>query len=149
MKRPWLLTQAGQRITMLIATLLTIFAIPLAYQQIAVEAGRVPAALDPKNVDYCQIDQCGTIEKLAGLEVVGIEKITETEFGTTVSIRLLNHGQLTGSREIWAELRTQSGKRIESMRQVVELNSKGIQLLELFFTGSRTDFESGILLLGF
>lgn len=149
MKRPWLLTQAGQRITMLLAILVTLLAIPLAYQQLTNETARVPAALDPKNVDYCELEACGQIAKLAGLEVVGIEQVIEGEFGTAISIRLLNHGQLAGPREVWAELRTQSGARIESMRQIVEFSPKGIQLLELFFTGSQAEFERGVLLLGF
>lgn len=149
MKRPWLLTQAGQRITMFIATLLTLIAIPLAYQQLTAEAQRVPVPLDPANIDYCELESCGKIEKLAGLEVAGVEAVSGSEFGTTISIRLINHGQLAGDREVWAELRSQSGERIESMRQVVELSPKGIQRLELFFTGSKAEFENGILLLGF
>lgn len=149
MKRPWLLTRSGQRLTMLLATLVTIALVPLAYQQIATETSRFPAPLDSTRIDYCEISSCGKIEKLAGLEVVGIEEVVPEEFGTLVRIRLINHGQLVGEREVWAELRSQEGNRIESMRGVMNLSPKGIQLLELFFTGDEAEFESGKLLLGF
>lgn len=149
MKRPWLLTQVGQRLSMLLATLITIALVPLAYQQINQETSRAPLPLDTASVDYCDVSSCGKIAKLADLEVVGIESVEETEFGTRVQIRLVNHGQLDGDREVWAELRSESGGRVESTWAILKLDPKGVQLLELFFTGAKSEFEASQLLLGF
>lgn len=149
MKRPWLLTKTGQRLTMLLATVITIALIPLAVSQIETEQSRIAQTLIPGEVEYCEIANCGKIKKLAGLEVIGIESIIEEEFGTLITIRVLNHGMLVGEREVWAELRTQAGERIESMRGILQLSLKGPQLLELFFTGDKAEFQQGKLLLGF
>ena len=149
LKRPWILTPKGQRISMLVATLLALIAIPFAVLVMAHEIDRRPQALDTRQVDYCELASCKKISKLEGLEVVGIESIEEGEYGILIEIRLLNHGSLSGEREVWAELRSATGNRIESMRGVVQLSPKGKQLLELFFTGNLDELQSGKLLLGF
>ena len=149
MKRPWILTPRGQRLSMLLATLLSIIALPIGINQIQSEASSSPAALDTRSVDYCEVSTCGKIAKLAGLEVLEIESVDVGPYGILIEVRLLNHGLLEGDREVWAELRSATGGRIESMRGVVNLSPKGRQVLELFFTGSIEELESGKLLLGF
>ena len=149
LKRPWILTPKGQRSSMLLATLLALLAIPFATLAVTQELDHRPQPLDPSQVDYCELATCGEISKLRGLEVVGIESIEEGEFGILIEIRFLNHGSLSGEREVWAELRSATGNRIESMRGVVQLSPKGKQLLELFFTGHLDELQSGKLLLGF
>ncbi len=149
LKRPWILTPKGQRSSMLLATLLALLAIPFAALTVAQELDHQPQPLDPSQVDYCELATCGEISKLRALEVVGIESIEEGKYGILIEIRLLNHGSLSGEREVWAELRSATGDRIESMRGVVQLSPKGKQLLELFFTGNLDELQSGKLLLGF
>ena len=149
LKRPWILTPKGQRSSMLLATLLALLAIPFAALAVAQELDRLPQPLDTSQVDYCELASCKKISKLEDLEVLGIESIEEGKYGILIEIRLLNHGSLSGKREVWAELRSASGNRIESMRGVVQLSPKGKQLLELFFTGNLDELQSGKLLLGF
>ena len=149
LKRPWILTPKGQRSSMLFATLLALLSIPFAALTVAQELDRQPQPLDTTQVDYCELKNCEKISKLANLEVVGIESIEEGKYGILIEIRLLNHGSLSGEREVWAELRSATGNRIESMRGVVQLSPKGKQMLELFFTGNLDELQSGKLLLGF
>ena len=149
MRRPWILTPRGQRTSAIFASALSLILIPLAAAQISGELSRVPTPLDSKTIDYCEVSSCSMVAKLPGIEVVGIEQIIEGEFGILIEIRLINHAQLVGEREIWAELRGEDNGRIESMRGVVSLSPKGRQLLELFFTGSLDELETGTLLLGF
>ena len=149
LKRPWILTPKRQRSSMLLATLLALLAIPFAALAVAQELDRLPQPLDTSQVDYCELASCKKISKLEDLEVLGIESIEEGKYGILIEIRLLNHGSLSGKREVWAELRSASGNRIESMRGVVQLSPKGKQLLELFFTGNLDELQSGKLLLGF
>ena len=134
---------------MVLATLICLPLIPLAYQQIEAEQSRVPAALDPKDVYWCEVESCGQISKLAGLEVVGVEEVRESEFFTVVDVRLLNTPQLTGPREIWAEVRNSEGGRVETTRSTVQLSPKGKLVLELMFTATLEELENTTLYLGF
>jgi hypothetical protein len=149
LKRPWILTPKGQRSSMLLATLMALLGIPFAARAVAQELDRQPQPQDISQVDYCELASCKKISKLEGLEVLGIESIEEGKYGILIEIRLLNHGGLSGEREVWAELRSATGNRIESMRGVIQLSPKGKQLLELFFTGNLDELQSGKLLLGF
>ena len=134
---------------MVLATLICLPLIPLAYNQISTEQSRVPAALDPADVFYCEVSACGQIEKLAGVEVVGIESIETTEYFTVVKVRFLNHPQLVGSREIWAEVRNSEGGRVESSRSNLVLSAKGELFLELSFTATEEELSGTTLFLGF
>ena len=49
-------------------------------------------------VNFYPLEQADYVTELAGLEVVGITDVSESEFGTTVKIQVLNHGQLVGKR---------------------------------------------------
>ena len=146
MSRPWLITPRGQRVSMIAGTAISLLALlPLA-QQIELEASRsIMPVPSPGQVEYCLLENC---KELSGIALTDEIKILETEFGTEVSIRVINTGRQVGQREIWAELRAPSGERIESLRGLLELSAKGPQYIEFFFTGTKRELEENELFLG-
>lgn len=81
--------------------------------------------------------------------MVGISEVTESEFGTTVKIQVLNHGQLVGKREVWAKVYSPAGKLREGMKIWLELRAKGPIYLEFFFTGTAKELGESKISLGF
>ena len=150
MKRPWLTTPKGQRITMLLGTLLSLLALIPLYFTMASELGRYNVSqLQFGAVNFYPLDQAKSVTELSGLEVLGISSVSESEFGTTVKIQVLNHGQLIGKREVWAKVYSPAGKLREGMKIWLELKPKGPIYLEFFFTGTAAELAESKISLGF
>ena len=146
MKRPWLLTQVGQRSSMLISTALSlILLLALMLQSALVEAPRENLTqLDRANISECVVLECGRIQALGGLEPESVQ-ILPGEFVNTIRIEFVNHGRLIGEREIWLELRDQTGNWLEAGRTKLTLGPKGKTYVEFGFVQSVGAIESGAL----
>jgi hypothetical protein len=154
MKRPWLTTTTGQRWSIVLSVVISaVMVISLVSYWILQAAPRVQITqLDPNQIDYCQLNDCAPIDKLAGLELVTTPEpylIVASEWGTSVQLRFVNHGRLEGTRELRLLLRSDKGKIIEGMTQEVTLLPKGPVLVEFFFTGFPKELQSGTLELGY
>jgi hypothetical protein len=151
MSRPWIITPKGQRVTLLASFILSAVAIIPVVNQFALDEHRkLISELTPGEVSYCELSGCDEISGLAGLQIVpGIEQLVENEYGVQFKIRVVNGDQLVGTREVWAELRTQSGERIESLRGLLTLSKKGPQFIEFYFTGTTEELTQNLLFLGF
>ena len=150
MKRPWLTTPKGQRITMLLGTLLALMALIPLYFTMTTELARTNVSqLQFGEVNFYPLDQAKSVTELAGLEVVGISDVSESQFGTTLKIQVLNHGQLVGKREVWAKVYSPSGHLREGMKIWLDLKPKGPIYLEFFFTGTAEELSESKISLGF
>ncbi len=150
MKRPWLTTPKGQRITMQLGILLALLSLVPLYFTMASELDRTNVSqLRFGAVNFYPLEQADYVTELAGLEVVGITDVAESEFGTTVKMQVLNHGQLVGKREVWAKVYSPEGKLREGMKIWLELRQKGPIYLEFFFTGTAKELAESKLSLGF
>lgn len=147
MKRPWLISSAGMRLSMILGSVISILLIWPAVEQVRDET-RVIAPFDRTNVSYCELSACGHIEGL-GLEVVYPPVIEEGEFGSEVFVQVINRGRLVGEREFWAELRTQEGKFVEAMRGELVLSDQGPQFIRFFFTGKKAEFSGLVVDFGY
>ena len=150
MKRPWLTTPNGQRVTMLLGTFLALLSlIPLSFT-LAAEATRTAVSqLQFGEVNFYPLEEAASVSELAGLEVLGITDVAESEFGTTIKIQVLNHGQLVGKREVWAKVYSPAGNLREGMKIWLELKPKGPIYLEFFFTGTAKELAESKISLGF
>lgn len=123
--------------------------VPLTLQ-LQLEASRTEVSqLDRTNVEFVPIDQCDSIAALEGLEVLPELHLTETQFGTTVVIEVINHGRLVGTREIWAKVYSPRGKLREGMKIWLKLEPAGRNHLEFFFTGTADELRESKISLGF
>ena len=132
---------------MILGLVISMLLIWPAIEQVQDET-RVIAPLDRTAITYCQLSDCGHIERL-GLEVVYPPEVVEGEFGTEVFVQVINRGRLTGEREFWAELRTSEGKFVEAMRGELVLTDQGPQLIRFFFTGNEAEFSSLVMDFGY
>ncbi len=146
MKRPWLLTQQGQRTSMLIASLLSVVALLALWIQLSfIEAPRYQVEpIDRTNLTDCILMECGRIEELGGLEPESIT-VTQGEFVNTIRVEFVNHGRLVGNRELWLELRDSSGRWLEAGRTTVKLTPKGKTFAEFGFVQNVGAIEAGTL----
>jgi hypothetical protein len=154
MKRPWLTTTTGQRWSIVLSVVISaVMVISLFSYWILQAAPRIQITqLDPNQIDYCQLNDCAPIDKLAGLELVTTPEpyhVVVSEWGTSIQLRFVNHGRLEGTRELRLLLRSDNGKIIEGMRQEVTFSPKGPVLVEFFFTGFPKELQSGTLELGY
>jgi hypothetical protein len=145
-KRPWLLTQDGQRTSLWIANVLSVIALVALWIQLSfVEAPRQNVSqIDRSNLSECLLEECGRISELGGLEPESM-KVTQGEFVNTIRIEFVNHGRLVGEREIWLELRNQSGRWLEAGRTKLELSPKGKTFVEFGFVQNVSAIEAGVL----
>ena len=145
-KRPWLLTQVGQRTSMLISIALSVvLLLALTLQNALVEAPRyVVTQIDRTEISECVVLECGRIEAIGGLESESID-VTAGQFVNTIRIEFVNHGRLVGEREIWLELRDSSGKWLEAGRTKLNLNPKGKTFVEFGFVQNVSAIRSGVL----
>lgn len=143
-----LLSQLGMRSIVFISLVLAIAMIAPGALQVTQDNTRTIPALDSTNITYCEVSACGYIEGL-GLEVVGEPIVTEDEFGTRVSVQVVNRDRRVGQREFWAELRTQEGAFVEAMRGQLVLTDQGPQFIEFFFTGSAPEFTGLLMDIGY
>ena len=150
MKRPWLTTPNGQRVTMLLGTSLALLSlIPLSFT-LSTEVTRTTVSqLEFGEVNFYPLEDAASVSELAGLEVLGITDVAESEFGTTIRIQVLNHGQLVGKREVWAKVYSPAGNLREGMKIWLELKPKGPIYLEFFFTGTAKELAESKISLGF
>jgi hypothetical protein len=150
LKRPWLTTPKGQRITMLLGTLLSLLALIPLYFTMSSELARTNVSqLQFGEVNFYPLDQAKSVSELAGLEVLGISDVSESLFGTTLKIQVLNHGQLVGKREVWAKVYSPAGHLREGMKIWLDLKPKGPIYLEFFFTGTAQELSESKISLGF
>ncbi len=154
MKRPWLTTTTGQRWSIVLSVVISaVMVISLVSYWILQAAPRIQITqLDPNQIDYCQLNDCAPIDKLAGLELVTTPEpyhVVVSEWGTSIQLRFVNHGRLEGTRELRLLLRSDKGRIIEGMRQEVTFLPKGPVLVEFFFTGFPEELQSGTLELGY
>jgi hypothetical protein len=135
---------------MLLGTFLALLAlIPLSFT-LAAEATRTTVSqLKFGEVTFYPLEEATSVSELAGLEVLGITDVAESEFGTTIKIQVLNHGQLVGKREVWAKVYSPAGKLREGMKIWLELKPKGPIYLEFFFTGTAKELAESKISLGF
>lgn len=153
MKRPWLLTARGQRVSMVLAFLISL-ALIAGYFLFAGFTDRSLSnrQLDPKNIDYCVLENCEPIEKLAGLELIKTPsafRLTENKWFTTVELRFINTGRLYGSRELRLVVRAANGNIVEMAKQIVEFPEKGPMSVQFTFTGSAKELTDAELSLGY
>ncbi|MEY5145840.1 MAG: hypothetical protein RL224_154 [Actinomycetota bacterium] len=125
---------------MVMGLLLSILLIWPAYNQVLDEE-RPISQLDPTSLSYCELETCGYIEEL-GIEVLAPAKIREGAYGTEVWVQVVNKDRMSGTRQIWAELRSPEGKLVEGMRGELELSNSGPQFIRFFFTGQPEEFET-------
>lgn len=125
---------------MVMGLLLSILLIWPAYIEVLDEERPVPE-LDPQSLSYCELESCGYIEEL-GIEVLSPPDVQEGAYGTEVWVPVINKDRMSGSRQIWAELRSPGGKLVEGMRGELELSNKGPQYIRFFFTGQPEEFET-------
>lgn len=150
MKRPWLTTPRGQRVTMLLGTLLAVFSLIPMGMTLSAEAARTNVSqLQFGEVKFYPLEEAKSISELAGLEVLDISNVSESEFGTTIRIQALNHGQLVGKREVWAKVYSPEGNLREGMKIWLYLKPKGPIYLEFFFTGTAKELAESKISLGF
>ena len=135
---------------MLLGTFLALLSlIPLSFT-LAAEATRTTVSqLKFGEVTFYPLDDATSVSELAGLEVLGIKDVAESEFGTTLKIQVLNHGQLVGKREVWAKVYSPAGNLREGMKIWLELKPKGPIYLEFFFTGTAKELAESKISLGF
>ena len=147
MKRPFLLTQKGQRFSLVIGFLASLLAAIslLVPVQTQLERSELPD-LDTANVSYCLIAECGVIEPL-GLEIRTVE-IEEFEYFAQITFSFVNHKRLSGSREVWLRVRTPDGTLLESAKGFIQLSDRDARLT-FTFTGFREELEQGKIYLGF
>ncbi len=146
MKRPWLLTQVGQRTSMLASiSLSALLLLALFLQDALVEGPRHSVAeIDRTDISECVVLECGRIQALGGLEPESID-VTAGQFVNTIRIEFVNHGRLVGEREIWLELRDSSGKWLEAGRTKLNLNPKGKTFVEFGFVQNVSAIRAGVL----
>ncbi len=135
---------------MLLGTSLALLSlIPLSFT-LAAEATRTAVSqLQFGEVNFYPLEEATSVSELAGLEVLGITDVAESEFGTTIKIQVLNHGQLVGKREVWAKVYSPAGNLREGMKIWLELKPKGPIYLEFFFTGTAKELAESKISLGF
>ena len=135
---------------MLLGTLLSLLSLVPLYFTMATEAARTNVSqLQFGEVNFYPLDQAQSVAELAGLEVLGITDVAESEFGTTIRIQVFNHGQLVGKREVWAKVYSPEGNLREGMKIWLELKQKGPIYLEFFFTGTAKELAESKISLGF
>jgi len=135
---------------MLLGTLLSLLSLVPLYFTMATEAARTNVSqLQFGEVNFYPLDQAQSVAELAGLEVLGITDVAESEFGTTIRIQVLNHGQLVGKREVWAKVYSPEGNLREGMKIWLELKQKGPIYLAFFFTGTAKELAESKISLGF
>jgi hypothetical protein len=116
----------------------------------ATEAARTNVSqLQFGQVNFYPLDDAKSVSELAGLEVLEISDVSESEFGTTIKIQVLNHGQLIGKREVWAKVYSPEGNLREGMKIWLDLKPKGPIYLEFFFTGTAKELAESKISLGF
>jgi len=128
------------RLVMVMGLLLSILLIWPAYSQVLDEERPIPQ-LDSTSLSYCELEYCGYIKEL-GVEVLAPAEIREGAYGTEIWVQVLNKDRMSGTRQIWAELRSPEGKLVEGMRGELELSNQGPQFIRFFFTGPPEEFES-------
>jgi hypothetical protein len=135
---------------MLLGTLLTLLSLVPLYFTMATESARTNVSqLQFGEVNFYPLEEAKPVTELAGLEVMGITDASESEFGTTIKIQVLNHGQLVGKREVWAKVYSPEGNLREGMKIWLELKQKGPIYLEFFFTGTAKELAESKISLGF
>ncbi len=125
---------------MVMGLLLSILLIWPAYIEVLDEERPVPE-LDPQSLSYCELESCGYIDEL-GIEILAPAEIRESAYGTEVWVQVVNTDRMSGTRQIWAELRSPEGKLVEGMRGELELSNSGPQFIRFFFTGQPEEFET-------
>lgn len=121
--------------------------IPLALQLIAESARTEVTQLDARSVTYCELQTC-RIDQLGGLEVVDVQ-IVEQKWATFVEVRFVNHGRLSGERELWLELVNPSGQIAEAAKSRIVLSPKGPIVTIFSFQRTPEVLENGQLRLGY
>jgi len=135
---------------MLLGTLLALVSLVPLYFTMAGELARTNVSqLQFGQVNFYPLEEAKSVSELAGLEVLDISSVSESEFGTTIKIQVLNHGQLVGRREVWAKVYSPSGHLREGMKIWLDLKTKGPIYLEFFFTGTAKELAESKLSLGF
>lgn len=128
------------RLSVVIAILLPLLLIWPAIEQVEEDLRTIPQ-LDPTSLSYCELESCGYIEEL-GIEILSPADIREGAYGTEVLVQVINKDRMSGTRQIWAELRSPEGKLVEGMRGELELSNQGPQYIRFFFTGHPEEFET-------
>lgn len=135
---------------MLLSTLLALLSlIPLSITLKAEIARTDVSQLQFGEVNFYPLDKAKSVSELSGLEVLDISDVSESEFGTTIKIQVLNHGQLVGKREVWAKVYNPKGNLREGMKIWLDLKPKGPIYLEFFFTGTAKELAESKISLGF
>jgi hypothetical protein len=136
-------------VSLFLVFLISVIAIAPAVIQISADTSREVTELDPSDVSYCELSVCGEIKKVKGLVVSDEVTITEVAYGTSLKIRLVNGGRLTGARDVWAQVRTLEGTMVEGMRTRLILTDQGPQHVEFQFSGNPSELANLRVFLGF
>lgn len=135
MKKPWLITQLGQRWTVwlgwLLAVLLLFSLVPFV---LAVTAPRTEVPqLNSANLVFCEIRACDDSNPL-GLKVRDVT-MTESEAETMIRIDFVNQPRWHGERVVIVEFRLESGEIKQMVEGNLVLSDKEAQV-QFSFTGS-------------
>lgn len=152
MKRPWLLTQKGQRFALHLANVMSL-ALFLGFvgQYAAVELPRKQIAqLSLAEVNYCELASCPEIQGLVLTKPENaIENLEEVSFGTSVSMDFVNGLQLEGKRDLWLKLVSAEGELIEMASTEIVLDLKTRTTASFMLTSTKEEILAGTLMLGY
>jgi hypothetical protein len=122
---------------------------PLSIQaQIEIDRHQV-TQLDNSAVRFLSPSEWKSIDQVNGLEILPTPIATEGEYGTTIVFETVNHGRLIGKREVWAKVYSPEGHIREGMKIWLQLEPRGRNKLEFFFTGTLSEFRDSTIKLGF
>ena len=152
LKRPWLLTPRGQRFSLHIANVVSLFLfLGFLLQFTLIEQPRTSIPqLNPAQVSYCELADCGeifgvTLENGASAQA----DAKQTELGVSVVLEFTNTAMLSGRRELWIRLETEPGDFVEMASTWVEFDLKNRTSAEFLITGLKSEVFEGRLLLGY
>lgn len=106
--------------------------------------------LNPAQVSYCELADCREIFGVAlenGASAQAAAK--QTELGVSVVLEFKNTAMLSGRRELWIRLETESGEFVEMASTWVEFDLKNRTSAEFLITGLKSEVFEGRLLLGY
>lgn len=152
MKRPWLLTQTGKKVSLHIANALSlVLFVCFALQYSFVEAPRTEVPqLDTANVNYCELSECSMI---FGVEITNgstaQSNAIQTPIGVEVELDITNLARYEGRRELWMRMETVEGEFVEAASTWVDFGLKQRSRASFTITGTLEELQGSKLFLGY
>jgi hypothetical protein len=106
--------------------------------------------LDPANISYCELSQCGAIQ---GLEMTNRERavadLQATNFGQLLVLDFSNTEMLVGQRELWLRVETKDGRILEMASVEISMDLKTRTIAEFLLVSDFDEIVAGNLYLGY